>query len=100
MYFVIYLPTLKKRVIIPTEWINDVGKHLEKFINNGLNKNQWFLCYYTSNAAAFIGDQPDQNYVPDFKLSLVTKINDNDEYNGCFIGLLVHFSREYIFICL
>lgn len=99
MYFVIYLSTLNKRVIIPTEWINDVGNHLEKFINNGLNKNQLFLCYYTTKAAAFIGDKPDKNYVPDFKLDLVTKINDNGEFDGCFIGQLVHFNREY-FSCV
>lgn len=94
MFFVVYLPILKRNVIIPIEWINDVGNHLEKFINNGLNKNQRFLCYYTTKAAAFIGDQPDKNHAPNFGLALVTKTDQNTDFDGCFFGLLVHFHRK------
>lgn len=94
MFFVMYLFTLKKNVIIPIQWINDVGKHLEKFIYNGLNKNQWFLCYYTTKEDAFIDDRPNENYAPDFDLALVTKVNQNDEFDGCFVGKLVHFHRK------
>lgn len=101
MFFVIYLPPLKKNVIVPTEWIFDVGNHLEKFINKGLNTNQWFLCYYTTKTAAFIDDQPDKNYDPDFSLELITKINADGEYDGCFVGLLVHFkSKSTLFFCM
>lgn len=94
MFFVMYLPTLKKNVIIPIEWINDVENHVEKFINNGLNRNQWFLCYYTTNPTAFVDDQPNKNYIPDFTLALVTKFNPNGEFDGCFHGKLVHFNRK------
>lgn len=94
MFFVMYLPTLKENVIIPVEWINDVGQHLEKFINNGLNKNQRYLLYYTTKEAAFIGDRPDKNYSPDFNRALVTKVNRNGEFDGCFFGFLVHFHRK------
>lgn len=94
MYFVVFLPALKKNVVLPAEWIYNVGDHLEKFINNGLNKNQWFLCYYTTKEAAFNDDhQPNKDAIPDFSLDLITK--ESDIFNGVFFGLLVHFNRMY-----
>lgn len=94
MFFVVFLPALKKNVVLPAEWIYNIGDHLEKFINNSLNKNQWFLCYYTTSVAAFNDDhQPNKDVVPDFALDLITK--ESEEFNGVFFGLLVHFNRMY-----
>lgn len=98
MYFVVFLPPLRRNVLIPVEWIFDIENHLEKFINHGLNSNQWFLCYYTTNPHAFTDDQqPDKGYVPDFTLDLITNVNAGHEFDGVFFGNLIRFKRKYFF---
>lgn len=94
MYFVVYLDLLKKNVIIPARWINEIACHFEKFINQSINKNQWHLCYYTTNANAFINGVPDKSYEPDFSIDLVKQINSDGTFDGCFFGLLVHFKGK------
>lgn len=98
MYFVVFLPPLKKRVIIPAKWIFDVGEQLEKFINNGLNSNQWFLCYYSSKPEVFYDNhEPNENYIPDFTIDSIMDVNAGEDFDGVFFGLLVFFTREYYF---
>lgn len=99
MFFVVFMPALAKNVVIPAEWIYDIGHHLEKFVNNGLNSNQWFLCYYTSDESAFNDEhQPDKRFIPDFTLDLITSVKVGEEFSGVFFGLLVHFNRMYYII--
>lgn len=101
MFFVVFLPPLRKNVIIPANWIYNIEDHLEKFINNGLNKNQWFLFYYTTKPQAFVNnanDQPDEDFTPDFTLDLITEIEAGDDFDGVFFGVLVNFKSEYLVI--
>lgn len=92
MYFVAYIFLLKKNVVVPAEWICEIGNHFEKFVNNSLNSNQMFVCYYTNKNEAFIEDQPNKEFEPDFTLALVEDINGT--FEGCFYCELVHFSRK------
>lgn len=52
-FFVVYLKELRKNVILPSTWIKEVDQHFEKFMNNSINGNQLFACYFTNNPAAF-----------------------------------------------
>lgn len=94
MFFVVYLRALKKNVILPAEWILDIENHLEKFINNSINRSQKFLCYYTSNDAAFLNGCPDADFKPNFSLAMITE-NSIGAFDGCFIGKLNRFFCKY-----
>lgn len=95
MYFVVYLPALKKNVILPDTWIHDIQNHFEKFVNKSINSSQLYLCYYTTNNAAFVDTCPDKDFQPDFDSNIITEMND-DEFDGCFLGKLKQYKREYI----
>lgn len=94
MYFVVYLFELKNHVVLPATWIRGIGKQIEKFVNLSLNKSQPFLCYYTTNPAAFADGRPDQCYVPDFS-KMVDKVNPDGSFDGCFIGKLKQYKSMY-----
>lgn len=97
MYFVVYLEAIEKNVIVPAGWIDNIGEHLEKFINNGMNNNQFFLCYYTTKPEAFIGNIPDKDYEPDYFANFIEKVNADDSFDGWFFGQTVYFSRKFFF---
>lgn len=85
---------LKKNVILPSTWINEIDKHFEKFVNNSLNCSQKFVCYYTTNDAAFVDGRPKCEFKPDFSVDLVTEINPDGSFDGCFFGKLQHFNSK------
>lgn len=97
MYFVVYLVELKKNVILPTGWIKDVSLHLEKFINNSLNRSQALLCYFTTNPAAFDDKNcPRTDWTPNFSSMVTSDGGDLDGgFDGCFVGLLQQFKGDY-----
>lgn len=96
MYFVVFIEALKKYTIVPSKWVFDIGNHFEKFINSSLNKNQWFLCYFTTRRDAFDDDhRPICDYVPDFDRDVLTNIDADGDFDGCFMCKLVFFSRKY-----
>lgn len=94
MYFVVRLEILKKNVVLPSAWINEIDKHFEKFVNKSLNCSQKFVCYYTTNETAFDNGRPKCEIMPDLSADLVTEINPDGSYDGCFLGKLQHFSSE------
>lgn len=97
MYFVVYLHKLNKHFVIPATWIKDIDEQLEKFINASLNKSQIFLCFYTTNAAAFIDGRPDAEFEPDFS-TMVNALNDDGSYDGCFYGNLKLFKSKFLIL--
>lgn len=71
MYYVVYLVRFKRNIIVPQNWILRIQDHWEKFINNGLNKNQKFVCFWTDNQMAFDENgTPLENFEPNFDASL------------------------------
>lgn len=97
MYFVVYLKSLKKNVVLPATWICDIGNHFEKFMNRSINSSQWFLCYYTTNNAAFVDGCPKKDFSPDFDSPVIGEINANDSFDGCFYGKLKQFIRKNLY---
>lgn len=95
MYFVAYLKTLKKNVVLPANWIHEIGDHFEKFMNRSINTSQWFLCYYTTNSDAFVDGCPNKDFEPDFDADILTEINASEPFDGCFLGRLKQFRRKY-----
>lgn len=93
-YFVVYLNILKRNVILPASWIQNIDIHYEKFINNGLNSSQTYRCFHTTNEDAFIEGRPDGEYHVDFSLRLIEEGN-LENYEGCFLGKIKKFKRSY-----
>lgn len=96
MYFVVYLSTLKRNVILPAEWIQNVEDHFEKFMNCSINSTQRFLCYYTTKDEAFIDGKPNKDYMPDFDLAILQEVNSNESFEGCFHGKLKKFKGKFL----
>lgn len=94
MYFVVYLKTLGKNVVLPAKWIHNIDEYVEKFINNSLNSNQWFLCYYTTNGAAYIDGCPNIDFEPDFQLEIICEVNAQISFDGCFMGKLKKYKGK------
>lgn len=86
---------LNKNVILPKTWIYGIEEHLEKFINNSLNCTQKFRCYYTTDAAAFDMGCPKLEFEPDFDADMVTGINPDGSFDGCFYGKMQFFSCKW-----
>lgn len=53
MYFVVYFIDARESRVVPVKWIKDILNHIEKFINNGLNRNQEFSVFWTNRLDAY-----------------------------------------------
>lgn len=97
MYFVAHFFAHDIYVIVPRTWIRDIDEHWEKFVNNSINRNQTFLCYYSKDA---IDDQgkPDHTVLPVFQIP----VNANFVGAGCYYAKLVCYKgniyHHYIFL--
>lgn len=95
MFFVAYLKELEKNVVLPATWICNIDNHMEKFVNNSINCNQSFLCYYTNNEDAFIDGCPNEEFAPNFQLPMVQHINSDSLFEGCFSAKLRKYKSKY-----
>lgn len=94
MYFIAYIKSMKKNIIVPKTWILDVKKHKEKFMDKGLNGNQIFICFYTNDPTAFENDVPLKDYPPNFTAPFRRDFNGPGRYK-------VHLKKyrsKYIFV--
>lgn len=94
MYFVVFLKALKKNVVLPTSWIENITNHFEKFLNYSLNSSQTFRCFHTTDEDAFIESRPNEEYQVDFSLELIEQEN-GENYKGCFLGQIKKFKWTY-----
>lgn len=85
MYFIAHFAVPKMHVIVPKTWVMGIENHWEKFINNSINKNQKFLCFYSERPEAMNQGKPNAGFVPDFNLGL----NHVFPADGCYIANLV-----------
>lgn len=82
MYYIVFILSTGKYVVVPENWIKDIAVHIEKFLNNSLNSSQKFVCYWTNNVAA-----RDHNgiirldFPPDFDLPLSSEF----PADGCYL---------------
>lgn len=93
MYFVVHLKNSFYDVVVPRDWIKGIDDHWEKFINNSLNKNQLFLCYFNANALDKDG-RPQSNVTPNFRAMA------NFPGEGCYEVNLIRFKSESLFTFL
>lgn len=76
MYYIAYLTDFKENIIVPQNWILNISDHLEKFINNSINSNQTFVCFYTNNNSAFDENRElKTNYPPKFNIPFGRKFS-------------------------
>lgn len=52
MYYIVFILPAGRYVVVPENWIKDIGLHMEKFLNNSLNSSQKYICYWSNSAAA------------------------------------------------
>lgn len=81
MYFIAYFKDLKKRFIVPKQWVKDIKQHKEKFHNHSLNSVQTFVCFYTTEPTAFDDDGlPKGTVVPNFQEKFQANLNGDGLY--------------------
>lgn len=91
MFYVVYLTKPRKNVIIPASWIDANYKQFDKFMNNGVNKNQQFRCYFNGEFYDHDDGVP-TSYNPEFDKF---KIDDAVfPAEGYYIGKIVKFKCE------
>lgn len=92
MYYVVYLKSLHRNVIVPCNWVNNDTDHNEKHMNYGLNSSQTFICFYTSNPDAFEAEnRPKIDFEPNFD-AMFNNVNGD----GLFACKLKTFRSECI----
>lgn len=63
MFVVVFLTKVKKRIVIPEQWIFDLNQQSLK--NYGVNSNRNVLIFW-SNSAKDADNRPDVSYAPNF----------------------------------
>lgn len=89
MFVLIYIKEIKKRVIVPEEWIFDQNEECLK--NNGVNRNRDVLVYWSNNGVDVNGC-PDGSYPPNFHVEVVNvHPPPNDIVEACYIARTLHY---------
>lgn len=57
----------KSYVVVPTSWIFGIDDHIDKFVNESINRNQVFSCFYSDGHTNTDG-QPDVGFLTDFRV--------------------------------
>lgn len=96
MYFVVHLKNTPYDLIVPKNWIKGIDDHWEKFVNNSLNKNQEFLCYFDPNALEIDGQPRNDTIVP--KFHEMANLSGEGLVEGCYKVNLVRFRSKFIAI--
>lgn len=91
------------RQIVPHSWILDINKHVEKFMNRGLNKNQTFVVFWTSNSAAFDENQvPRAEFYPNLNANRSAQFPDEGLYECTIVsfrGKFLTIFRLFLIYC-
>lgn len=92
MYFVVHFLKSGRNVVVPKTWIENIDEHWEKFINNSINRNQTFVCYYTENYEAYDEEgKPNGAFEPDFSLRVDPRFPNEGAYR---VKLICYKSRK------
>lgn len=91
MYFIVHLIKPQIDVIVPANWIKGINDQWEKFINNSLNKNQVFLCYFSTHPNALdIDGRLDSDYMPVFN-----RMARQYPEEGCYTAKLIRYKGNF-----
>lgn len=65
MFFVVFILSAKKNVIVPHSWIHNIDLIFESLVNNGMNRNQKFKSFWSNEQEAMNADGiPLASYMP------------------------------------
>lgn len=85
MFFIVYFIVPRIHKVVPHKWIIGISKHLEKFLNHGLNRNQKFAALWTDDPAAFDeNDMPKVDYLPT-NLTVTEDVFPNEGFYECHL---------------
>lgn len=91
MFFVAHFLNNGKHIVVPKSWILSIDEHWEKFINNSINRNQKFLCFYTeNNEAQDEQGRPNCTFVPNFEL----EVDPVFPMEGCYTVKLIRYKGK------
>lgn len=87
MYFVVFLSEPRKYAVIPCHWIFDPnGDIWDKFINNGLNSSQNYMCYWSSEERSIeYRGAPSEVIFPNFDAPRTSEFPHNEATYICRI---------------
>lgn len=92
MYFIVYLIRQKQNVIFPITWVRENEKNLENFVNDGLNSNHTYYCFWSHNDGAIKENvEPNAAYSPRFNIGLENTFPNE----GCYLGKIIHFCSKF-----
>lgn len=92
MYFIVYLIRQNQNVIIPVTWVRENEKNLENFVNDGLNRNHNYYCFWSQNDGAMKENgEPNAEYLPRFHIALGNEFPNE----GCYLGKIVRFCSKF-----
>lgn len=81
-FMVISIVNSNQVIVVPKNWIYEIDDNWEKFMNNGLNTTQTFLCYWSSQDGALGEDGvPNHKHKPNFDVNIE---NNFPCIEGCF----------------
>lgn len=88
MFYVVYFFKQQQHVVIPMEWIRENEASLELFVNESLNNNHVYYCFWSERGEAFKENgEPNSEFAPRFEMGLA----NNFPMEGCYLGKLIHF---------
>lgn len=91
MFFAVFFIQPSIHVIIPKTWILGIEDHWDKFVNDSINRNQIFRCFYSQEPNALnIHGQPNVDFAPNFEVDIAQFPNE-----GCYFGKLIFFKQNY-----
>lgn len=94
MYFLVYIIDARESVVVSAKWIKDISKHIEKFINHGLNRNQEFTVFWTNRVDAYDENGlPEPSFKPNFN---PTPFKPTFPEEGIYGGYLRSFRSKLI----
>lgn len=86
MYYIIYLLDTQRFEVVPENWIRDIETHYEKFLNNGLNKNQVHVCFWTNSTAV---RDPNGVIRLDFAPDFNARLGSTFPADGCYLCKII-----------
>lgn len=95
MFFIVFLCEPKVNVVILHNWIYEIEKQWAKFLNNSINRNQKYLCYYSEELCALDArGRPNINWMPDWR-NVIASTTVFPEA-GFYHGKLISYKGEFI----
>lgn len=81
MYFVVFFVGIRENRTVPHAWIRNVNDYIESFINNGLNRNRLYFCFWTDHPDAF-----DDNGTPraTYKINHQASVRNDFPHEGFY----------------